>query len=133
MKQKATLTLTMITDPVTGNGTKGPWSKRTFVFTSGTDTIPMIAWNMDGEMPPTGHAYDVEYYINGREYNGNYYVDLKLDNITHTERPAVPELLPNGTAVQPHLLPPTTANQAVQRSRQRSEQLAATQENDLPF
>lgn len=127
MKQKATLTLTHVTDPVTGTGKNGEWSKRTFVFTTGTDTLPIVAWNYNHELPPIGRAYDVEFSIKGREYNGNYYTDLTLDNIDMPQPPAQPQpqqaTIPGGSV----------RDQAVQRSQQRTAQLAAEQVNDLPF
>lgn len=131
MKQKATLILTHVTEPVTGTGQKGPWTKHTFIFTSGNDTIAMDAFNFEGDPPPTGGSYDVEFYLESREYNGKYYTNCKLANITHPERPPTPV----DTHPQPRQTSMDMGNprQAVERSRQRTEQLAATQENDLPF
>lgn len=136
MKTSAELRLTHVTDPVSGTGAKGPWTKSTFIFTSGNDTIPITAFNH--EVPPQG-LYNVEFFIEGREYNGKYYTNLNLSKLTPvttlmntTDSPVY-----HGQPVldQPQgWQPPTTEDMRQARNAKLQTNAAKAEAvNDLPF
>lgn len=140
MKLKQQLTLTAIGEPTYGTSAKGEWEKRTFLFTTGKDLIPMVSWNFGHELPEIGRPYDVEFYINGREWQGKYFVDLSLDSITHTEAPAQPKAPEFSTT--PRQMPKVEKSASHQQmygpkptreQLQERNQVQPVEENDLPF
>lgn len=121
MKIVEELTLTHATDMITGEGQRGAWTKTTLVFTSGSDTIPVTAFN---HAIPSPGRYKVELIVDGRMYNDKYYPEIRL---VHLE-PMHEQVNANVQLAQPQPQQASMKEQLMARNNVDAEAV-----NDLPF
>lgn len=68
-----------------GTSKKGnDWNKTTVVVDTGSkygNLVPVVFFNEPVDVNK-GDQVTIDFYVNGREYSGNYYVDLSGDKLT---------------------------------------------------
>lgn len=74
-----------VLDTVSGTSSRGSWTKATVIVEHGdgayTDTYPMQAFGEEKIQQAkelSGAQADVKFSVQGREYNGRWYADLRL-------------------------------------------------------
>ena len=91
--------LVKVTDVTNGTSKSGnAWTKATAILEkvegNYTDTYPLVLFGdkIQEAEPLVGKEVDVKFNIQGREFNGRWYIDLGLRfiSISETERPATP-------------------------------------------
>ena len=111
------------------------WQKQTFVITveeGGRDNqVPLTLWgDKCSDVPGVGATVTVDFDINGREYNGRWYVELKAWRVT-----AQQQAVQQAPAPQPQQqqLFPGTQWQTVAQAQANGTAPQPVKGNDLPF
>ena len=110
------------------------WQKQTFVLSvpagdnDRESMVPLTLWgDKCGSVPRVGQQVTVDFDINGREYNGRWYVELKAWRVTATDERAAQAPSPMQYAPQGNQW------QTVAQAQASGQMPKPVQGNDLPF
>lgn len=119
-------------EQVVGNSSGKEWRKQTFVlsvFYSDNEReafVPLTLWgDKCDSVPQVGQQVTVDFDINGREYNGKWYVELKAWRVTRIDDAAPAPAMQNA--------PAGNQWQTVAQAQQAGTMPQPVQGNDLPF
>jgi len=91
--------LIKILPPITGNGANGQWKKQSFVIEYINGQFPKKAcfqvWGDKTDLSSLVEGSDIHVYFEpeSREYNGNWYTDLRAWKVESAQnRPAAPSM-----------------------------------------
>jgi len=108
------------------------WRKQTFVLSvyysdNGVESqVPLTLWgDKCGNAPQAGQQVTVDFDINGREYNGKWYVELKAWRVSMKVEGAAPAVMQNA--------PQGNQWQTVAQAQAAGTMPQPAQGNDLPF
>jgi len=117
-----------------GKASGKEWRKQTFVlsvFYSDNEReslVPLTLWgDKCGSVPRVGQQVTVDFDINGREYNGKWYVELKAWRVTPADAGAAPAPSPMQNAPQGNQW------QTVAQAQQNGTMPHPAEGGDLPF
>lgn len=115
-----------------GKASGKEWRKQTFVlsvFYSDNEReslVPLTLWgDKCGSVPRVGQQVTVDFDINGREYNGKWYVELKAWRVTAADEGAAPAPMQNA--------PQGNQWQTVAQAQQNGTMPHPAKGGDLPF
>ena len=115
-----------------GKASGKEWRKQTFVlsvFYSDNEReslVPLTLWgDKCGSVPQVGQQVTVDFNINGREYNGKWYVELKAWRVTAADEGAAPAPMQNA--------PAGNQWQTVAQAQQNGTMPHPAEGGDLPF
>jgi len=108
------------------------WRKQTFVlsvFYSDNERESMVPLTLCGDkcdsIPQVGQQVTVDFDINGREYNGRWYVELKAWRVNKRDEGAAPNVMQNA--------PEGNQWQTVAQAEAAGTMPKPVKGNDLPF
>lgn len=115
-----------------GKASGKEWKKQTFVLSvyysdnEREASVPLTLWgDKCDNTPQVGQQVTVDFDINGREYNGKWYVELKAWRVTRRDEGAAPAVMQNA--------PSGNQWQTVAQAQQNGTMPQPVQGNDLPF
>lgn len=115
-----------------GKASGKEWRKQTFVLSvfygesERESMVPLTLWGEKCDsIPQVGQQVTVDFDINGREYNGKWYVELKAWKVTRNDAGAAPAVMQNA--------PEGNTWQTVAQAQQAGTMPQPAQGNDLPF
>jgi len=117
-----------------GKSSGKEWKKQTFVLSVFRDNekesqVPLTLWgDKCDSTPQVGQQVTVDFDINGREYNGKWYVELKAWRVTKSDGGAAPRIMVNTQNA-----PSGNQWQTVAQAQQAGTMPQPVQGNDLPF
>ncbi len=94
----------------TGEGRNGPWKKNRFVLETNSQYPKKVCFDVWGDkvgnMPiAVGNNVSVSFDVESREYNGNWYNDIKAWKVVANQESAQPSAQPNQFAPQNNPIP----------------------------
>ena len=115
-----------------GKASGKEWRKQTFVlsvFYSGNEReslVPLTLWgDKCDSTPQVGQQVTVDFDINGREYNGKWYVELKAWKVSKVDEGAAPSVMQSA--------PEGNTWQTVAQAQAAGNMPQPVTGNDLPF
>lgn len=122
----------------TGQGKNGPWKKNRFVVETQSQYPKKVCFDVWGDkidnMPiQEGNQVSVSFDVESREYNGNWYNDIKAWKVTSGQ--ATNTAIPQQGPAQGNPLPPPSSGPVDTSSipAGKAPDQAAEYEDDLPF